>query len=58
LKSGDPIPRIKYTEKEVKTWNHVYNKIKATHTYAASEMYRRNFDEMEKLGLIGENFIP
>jgi len=21
-------------------------------------MYRRNFDEMEKLGLIGENFIP
>jgi len=57
-KVSDPVPRVNYTKEEVAIWKHVYNKLKSTHKEGASEIYKRNFYEMEKLGLIGENFIP
>ena len=51
---GDIIPRIEYTDDEVKTWSQVYKKLSETQTKYACDEY------LNMLSLMGynENAIP
>ena len=46
--SGDPIPRIKYTEDEVRTWGEVFRKVDELLPNRASKTHRRVLEHMKK----------
>ncbi|CAI9729217.1 tyrosine 3-monooxygenase-like [Octopus vulgaris] len=52
------IPRVEYSEDEIKTWKHVYVNIKNLFPTHACSKHRHFFDLLEKKGIYSENFIP
>lgn len=58
LRSGDPIPRIEFTEEEVKTWGVVYRELNKLYpTYACRE-YLKNLPLLSKYCDFREDNIP
>lgn len=57
-RSGDPIPRIEFTEEEVKTWGVVYRELNKLYpTYACRE-YLKNLPLLSKYCDFREDNIP
>nr|WDE40211.1 tyrosine hydroxylase-like protein [Schizocardium californicum] len=57
-KHGDKIPKVAYTEDELKTWSIVYRSLKELYpTYACSQ-HNRVFKMLEENGLYREDEIP
>lgn len=56
--SGDPIPRIDYTESEVSTWTAVFKTVKDLMPKHACMEYRKVFSMMEEEGIFEANKIP
>lgn len=57
-RSGDPIPRIEFTEEEVKTWGVVYRELNKLYpTYACRE-YLKNLPLLSKYCDCREDNIP
>jgi phenylalanine-4-hydroxylase len=55
---GQAIPRIDYTEEELKTWNVVYSKLKELYPSHACAEHNRVFPLLEKFCGYGPNNIP
>ena len=56
--SGDPIPRIKYTEDEVRTWGEVFRRVDELLPNRASKTHRRVLEHMKKECNMTEENIP
>lgn len=57
-RSGDPIPRVEFTEEEVKTWGVVYTELNKLYpTYACRE-YLKNLPLLSKYCDFREDNIP
>lgn len=55
--SGQKIPRIDYTEDEIKTWSAVYKTVAELVPKHACKEYQRAFKVMEAEGIISDNEI-
>ncbi|XP_025098856.1 tryptophan 5-hydroxylase 1-like isoform X2 [Pomacea canaliculata] len=58
FKQGQPIPRIEYTQSEIKTWGHVYRQLKNLHSTHVCWEYLYNFELLEKEGIYSPDNIP
>ncbi|XP_078000010.1 tyrosine 3-monooxygenase-like [Glandiceps talaboti] len=57
-KNGESIPKVEYTEEEIKTWRIVYQSLKELYpTYACSQ-HNKVFEMLEEQGLYSEDEIP
>lgn len=56
--SGEAIPYIKYTADEIKTWGHVYERLRKLHETFACDEYLRIFPQLEKYCGFGTDRIP
>jgi len=55
---GTPIPRVDYTEDEVRTWSVIWNKLREAHKKWACAPYLREFVKLEQHAGYAENHIP
>lgn len=56
--SGDPIPRIEFTEEEVKTWGVVYRELNKLYPTHACREYLKNLPLLSKYCECREDSIP
>lgn len=56
--SGDPIPRIEFTEEEVKTWGVVYRELNKLYPTHACREYLKNLPLLSKYCECREDNIP
>ena len=56
--SGEPIPRIDYTELEIATWRTVFSRLKAMYPSHACREYLQGFNLLQSEGIYSENSIP
>lgn len=56
--SGDPIPRIEFTEEEVKTWGVVYRELNKLYPTHACREYLKNLPLLSKYCEFREDNIP
>lgn len=56
--SGDPIPRIEFTEEEVKTWGVVYRELNKLYPTHACREYLKNLPLLSKYCECQEDNIP
>lgn len=56
--SGDPIPRIQFTEEEVKTWGVVYRELNKLYPTHACREYLKNLPLLSKYCDYQEDNIP
>lgn len=57
-RSGDPIPRIEFTEEEVKTWGVVYRELNKLYPTHACREYLKNLPLLSKYCDFREDNIP
>lgn len=57
-RSGDPIPRIQFTEEEVKTWGVVYRELNKLYPTHACREYLKNLPLLSKYCEFREDNIP
>ncbi|XP_071817612.1 tyrosine 3-monooxygenase-like isoform X1 [Apostichopus japonicus] len=57
-KHSQPIPRVEYTDDELKTWNFVYTQLKTLFITHACQEFVDSFNALEKEGLYSESSIP
>lgn len=58
LCSGDPIPRVEFTEEEVKTWGVVFRELNKLYPSHACKEYVRNLPLLTQLCGYREDNIP
>ena len=46
--SGEPIPRIKYTQEETDTWNTVFKTLRPLYDRYASSEFKKGLKELEQ----------
>lgn len=56
--SGDPIPRVEFTEEEVKTWGVVYRELNKLYPTHACREYLKNLPLLSKYCEFREDNIP
>lgn len=56
--SGDRIPRVEYTNDELKTWNLIYKELMDLYPTHACREHIEAIKNLEKNGLYGPNEIP
>lgn len=56
--SGDPVPRIEFTEEEVKTWGVVYRELNKLYPTHACREYLKNLPLLSKYCECREDNIP
>lgn len=56
--SGDTIPRVFYTEDEVKTWRYIYLELKSLYKTHACRQHIEAFEQLEKENIYSPDFIP
>lgn len=56
--SGQPIPRIQYSEVETSTWRTVFNKLRALYPSHACREYLDGIARLQSAGLYGPDAIP
>lgn len=57
-RSGDPVPRIEFTEEEVKTWGVVYRELNKLYPTHACREYLKNLPLLSKYCDFREDNIP
>ncbi|XP_071476864.1 tyrosine 3-monooxygenase-like [Diadema antillarum] len=57
-KHGEPIPRVDYTEDELRTWGLIYRQLKAMFPTHACKVHIDAFNVLEKEGIYSETFVP
>lgn len=58
FRSGEPIPRIEFTEEEVKTWGLVYRELNKLYPSHACREYLKNLPLLSKYCECREDNIP
>ena len=58
LKSGDVIPRVFYTDDEIKTWKYIYLNLKKLYVTHACKQHIEAFEALEKENIYSPEFIP
>lgn len=56
--SGDRIPKVVYTDDEVKTWNLIYRELSALYPTHACQQHIEAIKNLEKNGIYSPTFIP
>ena len=56
--SGQPIPRVHYSEDEHKTWQTVYAQCKSLYPTMACSAHVRIFKMLEDRGIYNEEYVP
>lgn len=56
--SGEPIPRVEYTEVEKNTWRVIYRTLRALHLQYACDEFLHNFEQLELHCGYSEHNIP